>query len=174
MKTRTITKFYLAVAIIGILLALAAKLLLDEVWTNTQTARRSVSELVCLALVFPSLWSDVGKIRTRKFFKQKTIEEKDERNQMIKNKSQAISGEVIHWALMLGAWISIFFDAPLWITLAFVGRISVKDRIGILCLQHTTKKECKNYVYKTAILFLVLLLFHKIMLMCHKVTHENL
>ena len=40
------------------------------------------------------------------------IEEKDERNQLIRSKAQAISGEVLHWLLMAGAWVCIFFDAP--------------------------------------------------------------
>lgn len=36
------------------------------------------------------------------------IEEKDERNQLIRSKAQAISGEVLHWLLMAGAWVCIF------------------------------------------------------------------
>ena len=140
MKTRTITKFYLAVAIIGILLALAAKLLLDEVWTNTQNC----AEIGVGAGLFGfgiskfmvGRWED----KNPEIFKQKTIEEKDERNQMIKNKSQAISGEVIHWALMLGAWISIFFDAPLWITLAFVGVFLLKTALDIVFTAYYQKR----------------------------------
>ncbi|MFQ9821719.1 MAG: hypothetical protein ACLRXK_11220 [Acutalibacteraceae bacterium] len=37
------------------------------------------------------------------------IEEKDERNQLIRSKAQAISGEILHWLLMAGAWVCIFF-----------------------------------------------------------------
>lgn len=36
------------------------------------------------------------------------IEEKDERNQLIRNKAQAISGEILHWLLIAGAWVCIF------------------------------------------------------------------
>ncbi len=140
MKTRTITKFYLAVAIIGILLALAAKLLLDEVWTNTQTgAAIGVGAGLFgfgISKFMVGRWED----KNPEIFKQKTIEEKDERNQMIKNKSQAISGEVIHWALMLGAWISIFFDAPLWITLAFVGVFLLKTALDIVFTAYYQKR----------------------------------
>ncbi len=140
MKTRTITKFYLAVAIIGILLALAAKLLLDEVWTNTQTgAAIGVGAGLFgfgISKFMVGRWED----KNPEIFKQKTIEEKDERNQMIKNKSQAISGEVIHWALMLGAWISIFFDAPLWITLAFVGVFLLKTALDIMFTAYYQKR----------------------------------
>ena len=140
MKTRTITKFYLAVAIIGILLALAAKLLLDEVRTNTQTgAAIGVGAGLFgfgISKFMVGRWED----KNPEIFKQKTIEEKDERNQMIKNKSQAISGEVIHWALMLGAWISIFFDAPLWITLAFVGVFLLKTALDIVFTAYYQKR----------------------------------
>ncbi|QOL54954.1 hypothetical protein BL5915_09255 [Bifidobacterium longum subsp. longum] len=38
------------------------------------------------------------------------IEEKDERNQLIRNKAQAISGEVLNWLLMAGAWVCVFFS----------------------------------------------------------------
>lgn len=36
------------------------------------------------------------------------IEEKDERNQLIRSKAQAISGEILHWLLMAGAWYVFF------------------------------------------------------------------
>ena len=71
---------------------------------------------------------------------KKTIEEKDERNQMIRNKAQAISGKVIHWALMAGAWIAIFFDAPLWITLAFVGVFLLKTALDIVFTAYYQKR----------------------------------
>ena len=81
-------------------------------------------------------WED----KNPEIFKQKIIEEKDERNQMIRNKSQAISGEVIHWALMAGAWIAIFFDAPLWITLAFVGVFLLKTALDIMFTAYYQKR----------------------------------
>ena len=140
MKTRTITKFYLVIAIIGILLAIAAKLLLNGVWTNTQIgAAIGVGAGLFgfgISKFMVGRWED----KNPEIFKQKTIEEKDERNQMIKNKSQAISGEVIHWALMLGAWISIFFDAPLWITLAFVGVFLLKTALDIVFTAYYQKR----------------------------------
>ena len=36
------------------------------------------------------------------------MEDKDRRNQFIRNKARAISGEILHWLLMAGAWICIF------------------------------------------------------------------
>ena len=140
MKTRTITKFYLVIAIIGILLAAAAKLLLSGVWTNTQIgAAIGVGAGLFgfgISKFMVGRWED----KNPEIFKQKIIEEKDERNQMIRNKSQAISGEVIHWALMLGAWISIYFDAPLWITLAFVGVFLLKTALDIVFTAYYQKR----------------------------------
>ena len=49
------------------------------------------------------------------------IEAKDERNVAIRRRAQAVSGEVLQWAVMGAAWLSIGLDAPLWVTLAAVG-----------------------------------------------------
>lgn len=140
MKTRTITKFYLAVAIIGVLLALASKLLLDEVWTNTQTgAAIGVGAGLFgfgISKFMVGRWED----KNPELFKQKTIEENDERNQIIRNRAQAISGKVIHWLLMAGAWIAIAFDAPLWITLAFVGVFLLKTALDIVFTAYYQKR----------------------------------
>lgn len=49
------------------------------------------------------------------------IEAKDERNVAIRRRAQAVSGEVLQWAVMAAAWLSIGLGAPLWVTLAAVG-----------------------------------------------------
>ena len=49
------------------------------------------------------------------------IEAKDERNVAIRRRAQAVSGEVLQWAVMGAAFVSIGLDAPLWVTLAAVG-----------------------------------------------------
>ena len=46
---------------------------------------------------------------------------KDERNVAIRRRAQAVSGEVLQWAVMGAAFVSIGLDAPLWVTLAAVG-----------------------------------------------------
>ena len=140
MKTRTITKFYLVIAIIGILLAAAAKLLLNGVWTNTQIGAAIGVEAGLFGFGISKFMVGRWEDKNPEIFKQKIIEEKDERNQMIRNKSQAISGEVIHWTLMLGAWISIYFEAPLWITLAFVGVFLLKTALDIVFTAYYQKR----------------------------------
>lgn len=49
------------------------------------------------------------------------IEARDERNVAIRRRAQAVSGEVLQWAVMGAAFLSIGLDAPLWVTLAAVG-----------------------------------------------------
>ena len=53
--------------------------------------------------------------------RQAEIEAKDERNVAIRRRAQAVSGEVLQWAVMGAAFVSIGLDAPLWVTLAAVG-----------------------------------------------------
>ena len=43
------------------------------------------------------------------------IEQKDERNVAIRNRAKAVAGEVLQWAVMAAAWLSIGLDAPLWV-----------------------------------------------------------
>ena len=46
------------------------------------------------------------------------IERADERNVAIRNRAKAVSGEVLQWAVLAAAWLSIGLDAPLWVPLA--------------------------------------------------------
>ena len=68
------------------------------------------------------------------------IEEKDERNQLIRSKAQAISGEVLHWLLMAGAWVCIFFDAPLWTVLTLVGAFLLKTILDFILMAYYQHK----------------------------------
>ena len=68
------------------------------------------------------------------------IEEKDERNQLIRSKAQAISGEVLHWLLMAGAWVCIFFDAPLWTVLTLVGAFLLKTILDFILMAYYQRK----------------------------------
>ena len=68
------------------------------------------------------------------------IEEKDERKQLIRSKAQAISGEILHWLLMAGAWVCIFFDAPLWIVLTLVGAFLLKTILDFILMAYYQHK----------------------------------
>ena len=68
------------------------------------------------------------------------MEDKDRRNQFIRNKARAISGEILHWLLMAGAWVCIFFDAPLWIVLTLVGAFLLKTILDFILMAYYQHK----------------------------------
>lgn len=72
--------------------------------------------------------------------KQSEIEEKDERNQLIRSKAQAISGEILHWLLIAGAWLGIFLDAPFWLTLLLVGVFLLKTILDFALIAYYQKR----------------------------------
>lgn len=68
------------------------------------------------------------------------ISANDERNVAIRRRAQAVSGEVLQWGVMAVAWLSIGFDAPLWVALAAVGIFCAKSVLE-LCLMVRYQKE---------------------------------
>lgn len=44
------------------------------------------------------------------------IENEDERNAALRNRSKALSGDVLQWSLIGLFWLSVGLDAPLWVT----------------------------------------------------------
>lgn len=140
MNARRKTKLYLALAIAGIALALVVKLALHGVWNDTQVgAAVGVGAGLFgfgLAKYLFSRWEE----KDPELLKQNTIEAKDERNQLIRSKAQALSGEILHWLLMAGAWVAIFLDAPLWITLSFVGVFLLKTVLDLLLIFYYQRK----------------------------------
>lgn len=65
--------------------------------------------------------------------RQAETEANDERNVAIRRRAQAVSGEVLQWAIMAAAWLAIGLGAPLWVTLAAVGVFIAKSVLE-LCL----------------------------------------
>ncbi|MCI6275387.1 MAG: hypothetical protein MR639_01345 [Clostridium sp.] len=63
--------------------------------------------------------------------KQSEIDYKDERNEMIRNKAKAKCSDIIQWTIMIVAWITIFADFPLWITLTLVGVFILKSILDL-------------------------------------------
>ncbi len=52
--------------------------------------------------------------------KQAEIESKDERNILIRAHAKAAAADVTHWFIIALAFVLIFIDAPLWVTLCTV------------------------------------------------------
>lgn len=72
--------------------------------------------------------------------RQAEIEAKDEHNVAIRRRAQAVSGEVLQWAVMAAAWLAIGLGAPLWVTLAAVGVFLAKSVLE-LCLMARYQRE---------------------------------
>ena len=68
------------------------------------------------------------------------IEANDERNVAIRRRAQAASGEVLQWAVMVAAWVSIGLGAPLGVTLAAVGVFLAKCVLE-LCLMARYQRQ---------------------------------
>ena len=125
------TGIYLVIGIVGIALALIAKFLLQDYLSDSQSgAMIGIGAGLFgygIAKWCVGLWGA-------------KIEEKDERNQLIRSKAQAISGEILHWLLMAGAWVCIFFDAPLWIVLTLVGAFLLKTILDFILMAYYQHK----------------------------------
>ena len=139
MSGKVKNRLYLAVAVLGIS-ALVAEILLDDLLTSSQgSAMIGVGAGLFgfgIAKWCVGRWSE----KDPEFMRQSEIEAKDERNQLIRMKSQAICGEILHWMLMAGAWVGIFLDAPLWITILLVGVFLLKTAGDLVLMAYYQRK----------------------------------
>lgn len=140
MKARMKTKLYLVLAIAGIVLALVAKLAFHGFWNDTQIGAAIGVGAGLFGFGLAKYWFGRWEEKDPEVMKQSAIEAKDERNQLICSKAQAISGEVLHWLVMAGAWIAVFLDAPLWITLTFVGVFLLKTILDLVFMAYYQRK----------------------------------
>ena len=140
MKSSVKANLYLALGILGLAAAVAARTFLPAFFNDAQSgAVIGVGAGLFgfgLAKWLLGRWGE----KNPDLMKQNEIEVKDERNQLIRRKAQALSGEVLHWLLMAGAWTAIFFNAPLWVTLAFVGVFVLKTILDILLMAYYQRK----------------------------------
>jgi len=134
------TRLYLVIGVLGIALALAAKFLLKDWFSDFQSG--AMIGVGAGLFGFGSAKWGVGLWGEKNpdLMKINEIEEKDERNQLIRSKAQAISGEILHWLLMAGAWVCIFFDAPLWIVLTLVGAFLLKTILDFILMAYYQHK----------------------------------
>ena len=140
MKIRAKTKLYLVLAITGIVLAVVSKLALHNIWNNMQIAAAIGIGAGLFGFGLAKYRFSRWEEKNPEFMKQNAIEAIDERNQLIRSKAQALSGEVLHWLMIAGAWIAIFFNAPLWITLVFVGVFLLKTILDFVIMAYYQRK----------------------------------
>lgn len=136
---KTGTKIYLILAIIGILLA-AAALLFERDLTDAQMGAALGVGAGVFGFSTSKFFVRRYEEKNPEIFKIKTIEEKDERNQIIRNKAQAISGKIIQWLLMAGAWIAMAINAPIWITIILVCVFLFKTVLDIAFMAYYQKQ----------------------------------
>ena len=134
------TGVYLVISIVGIALALIAGVLLENSLSDSQTGTMIGIGSGLFGYGMAKWCLGLWGAKNPDLMKINEIEEKDERNQFIRNKAQAISGEILHWLLMAGAWVCIFFDAPLWIVLTLVGAFLLKTILDFILMAYYQHK----------------------------------
>lgn len=134
------TGMYLVIGIIGIALALIAKFLLQDYLSDSQSGAMIGIGAGLFGYGIAKWGIGLWGTKNPDLMKLNEIEEKDERNQLIRNKAQAISGEILHWLLMAGAWVCIFFDIPIWIVLILVGAFLLKTIIDFILMTYYQHK----------------------------------
>ena len=66
--------------------------------------------------------------------RQNEISLKDERNIAMRNRAKALAGDVLQWAVLAAAWVSIGRGASLWIVLLAVGVFVAKSLLELYLL----------------------------------------
>ena len=140
MKAKTKQTLYLILGILGLVLAAVAKFLPAQVWNKTQIGAVIGVGAGLFGFGLVKWWVERWNEKNPESVKQNEIERKDERNQLIRSKAQALSGEILHWLLMGGAWAAIILDAPLWVTLAFVGVFLLKTVLDLAFIAYYQRR----------------------------------
>ena len=122
---------YLALVIVGLCLVVAALILREAKVPDSVggALMGSGSGLAAMGLAqLLTLWAErKDPVQARK----KEIEVRDERNVAIRRRAKALSGDVLQWAVLAAAWVSIGFGAPLWVTLAAVVVFVLKSALEV-------------------------------------------
>ena len=140
MKAKTKQTLYLILGILGLVLAAVAKFLPAQVWNKAQIGAVIGVGAGLFGFGLVKWWVERWNEKNPEIVKQNEIERKDERNQLIRSKAQALSGEILHWLLMGGAWAAIILDAPLWATLAFVGLFLLKTVLDLAFIAYYQRR----------------------------------
>lgn len=140
MKAKTKQTLYLILGILGLVLAAVAKFLPAQVWNKAQIGAVIGVGAGLFSFGLVKWWVERWNEKNPEIVKQNEIERKDERNQLIRGKAQALSGEILHWLLMGGAWAAIILDAPLWATLAFVGVFLLKTVLDLAFIAYYQRR----------------------------------
>lgn len=140
MNKRVKTRLYLVIGNLGIFFALAAKFILKDFLTDSQSGVMIGVGAGLFGFGISKWCFGLWSKKNPKLMKQNEIETNDERNQFIRLKAQALCGEILHWLLMVGAWVGIMIDAPLWVILLFVGIFLLKTILDFILMAYYQQK----------------------------------
>ena len=140
MNEKVKTRLYLVIGIVGIAFALAARFLLQDYLSDSQSGAMIGIGVGLFGYGIAKWCVGLWGAKNPDLMKLNEIEVKDERNQLIRSKAQAISGEILHWLLIAGAWICIFIDAPIWVVLVLVGVFLLKTIIDFILIAYYRHK----------------------------------
>lgn len=140
MNEKVKTRLYLVIGIVGIAFALAARFLLQDYLSDSQSGAMIGIGAGLFGYGIAKWCVGLWGAKNPDLMKLNEIEVKDERNQLIRSKAQAISGEILHWLLIAGAWICIFIDAPIWVVLVLVGVFLLKTIIDFILMAYYRHK----------------------------------
>lgn len=140
MNEKVKTRLYLVIGIVGIAFALAAKFLSQDYLSDSQSGAMIGVGAGLFGFGISKWCFGIWNEKNPELMKQNEIEANDERNQLIRMKAQALCGEILHWLLMVGAWIGIFVNAPLWIILLLVGVFLLKTVLDLILMAYYQRK----------------------------------
>ena len=140
MNEKVKTRLYLLIGILGIAFALAVKLILQEHLSDSQVGAMIGVGAGLVGFGISKGCFGIWNEKNPELMKQNEIEANDERNQLIRMKAQALCGEILHWLLMVGAWIGIFVNAALWIILLLVGMFLLKTVLDLILMAYYQRK----------------------------------
>lgn len=131
MKKKSINIILLFIGII--LIALSFIFLKNEAYKTLNGALIGIGA-AAVGLAFSNLMMIHWYHKHPEDLKQAEIEAQDERNEIIRNKAKAKCADIVQWAVMVMAWITILVDFPLWSTLVLIGIFLLKNILEFILM----------------------------------------
>ena len=137
---RTKTKVFLALSILGAAAGITAVLFLRDVLTALWSG-------IIMGAGFGLFGFGVAKFafsrweeKDPEIMRINEVELNDERNVAIRRRAKAVSGDILQWLVMAGAWVTIIMGAKLWITLLLIGVFILKTAVELLFIAYYQRK----------------------------------
>lgn len=108
------TKAYLALSVLGLLLAALVTFWPADSLTRAQTGLAVGIGTWMFGFGIAKFLVGYWEEKRPEALRANEIEAKDERNRMIRERAGAVSGSVLQWAVLAVAWVAILLEAPVW------------------------------------------------------------